>query len=100
MHKTLCKDEPGLCEEMRPTRGADLLKYLRDVSFKGLTGDEFSFDANGDGPARYNIIHFKQGELYGFFPLEFCSFSKFAPFFLVKPGKYQWIKIGEYKNGG
>jgi metabotropic X receptor len=62
MHKTLCKGEPGLCEEMRPTRGAELLKYLRDVSFKGLTGDEFAFDSNGDGPARYNIIHFKQGE--------------------------------------
>lgn len=40
----------------------------------GLTGDRFHFDNNGDGPARYNIIHFKQ----------------------VSAGKYQWVRVGEY----
>lgn len=43
----------------------------------GLSGDRFHFNANGDGPARYNIIHFKQ----------------------VQPGKYRWIKVGEYYEG-
>lgn len=43
----------------------------------GLSGDHFHFDNNGDGPARYNIIHFKQ----------------------VNPGKYGWIKVGEYDEG-
>lgn len=43
----------------------------------GLSGDRFHFDSNGDGPARYNIIHFKQ----------------------VEPGKYRWIKVGEYYEG-
>lgn len=43
----------------------------------GLSGDRFHFNSNGDGPARYNIIHFKQ----------------------VQPGKYRWIKVGEYYEG-
>jgi metabotropic X receptor len=77
MHNDLCGGSPGLCEAMKPTKGSELLKYLRQVKFKGLTQDEFSFDNNGDGPARYNIIHFKQTEL----------------------GKYQWVKVGEYKQG-
>lgn len=42
-----------------------------------VSSDEFNFDPNGDGPARYNIIHFKQ----------------------TAKGKYQWVKIGEYKHG-
>lgn len=43
----------------------------------GLSGDRFHFDMNGDGPARYNIIHFKQDSL----------------------GKYRWVKVGEYNEG-
>lgn len=43
----------------------------------GLSGDNFLFDGNGDGPARYNIIHFKQ----------------------VEYGKFQWVKVGEYYQG-
>lgn len=43
----------------------------------GLSGDRFHFDQDGDGPARYNIIHFKQ----------------------VSPGKYRWIRVGEYVEG-
>lgn len=43
----------------------------------GLSGDHFKFDVNGDGPARYNIIHFKQ----------------------VALGKYRWVKVGEYLEG-
>lgn len=70
----LCKGQSGLCDAMKPIKGADLLKYLRKVNFKGLSGDMFQFDRNGDGPARYNIIHFKQ----------------------TSPGKFQWIKVGEY----
>jgi metabotropic X receptor len=62
MHRDLCKGQPGLCEEMKPTKGSELLRYLKNVNFTGLTGDNFTFDQNGDGPARYNIIHFKQGK--------------------------------------
>lgn len=77
MHKDLCRGVSGLCDAMRPTKGADLLRYLRKVNFTGLSGDRFHFNNNGDGPARYNIIHFKQ----------------------VEKGKYRWIKVGEYYEG-
>lgn len=43
----------------------------------GLSGDRFHFNSNGDGPARYNIIHFKQ----------------------VRLGEYRWVKVGEYYEG-
>lgn len=77
MHRELCRSKPGLCDAMKPTKGADLLKYLRKVSFDGLSGDRFRFDENGDGPARYNIIHFKQ----------------------IRKGKYDWVRVGEYNEG-
>ncbi|XP_075237006.1 metabotropic glutamate receptor-like isoform X2 [Lycorma delicatula] len=77
MHRDLCDGKPGLCDKMKPTQGPDLLKYLRKVTFTGLSGDKFKFDQNGDGPARYNIIHFKQ----------------------ITPGNFQWINVGEYIDG-
>ncbi|XP_066145310.1 metabotropic glutamate receptor 2 isoform X2 [Euwallacea fornicatus] len=76
LHAHVCR-KPGLCEAMKPTKGSELLKYLHNVSFTGLSGDKFHFDENGDGPARYNIIHYKQ----------------------VSLGKYQWVRVGEYLEG-
>lgn len=38
----------------------------------GLSGDEFKFNEHGDGPARYNIIHYKQ----------------------TSPGQYSWVNVG------
>lgn len=35
MHKDLCRGVSSLCDAMRPTKGADLLKYLRKVNFTG-----------------------------------------------------------------
>lgn len=32
----MCFGRPGLCDAMNPTKGADLLKYLRKVNFKGM----------------------------------------------------------------
>ncbi|XP_039283583.1 LOW QUALITY PROTEIN: metabotropic glutamate receptor 2 [Nilaparvata lugens] len=77
MHRDLCHGRPGLCDAMKPTRGSDLLSHLRKVTFTGLSGDKFHFDENGDGPARYNIIHFKQ----------------------ISPGNFQWVNVGQYING-
>ncbi|XP_061715868.1 metabotropic glutamate receptor 2-like [Cydia pomonella] len=76
MHAEVC-GKPGLCEAMRPASGSELLRFLRKVEFIGLSGDEFRFDGNGDGPARYNILHFKQ----------------------VSRGNYRWLKVGEYLDG-
>jgi len=50
---------------------------LRCVFVAGLSGDNFRFDRQGDGPARYNIIHFKQ----------------------VSPGVFRWLRVGEYWEG-
>ncbi|XP_053610017.1 metabotropic glutamate receptor 2-like [Plodia interpunctella] len=77
MHADLCGGKPGLCEAMRPASGAMLLRYLRNVNFTGLSGDKFHFDSNGDGPVRYNILHFKQ-----------------AP-----RGVYRWVRVGRYVDG-
>jgi hypothetical protein len=43
----------------------------------GLSGDEFHFDSSGDGPARYNILHFKQ----------------------VQQNVYRWVNVGQYLDG-
>ena len=132
MHQKICRGQRGLCKEMMPIDGTELLRYLRKVDFTGkrhafhhqmtdvchlgrpllhvislhallasdmwlginfnwtsfndwnhvicvagLSGDRFQFDDNGDGPARYSIIHFKQ----------------------VSPGRYRWVNVGEYKYG-
>ncbi|XP_053609541.1 metabotropic glutamate receptor 2-like [Plodia interpunctella] len=77
MHAAVCAGRPGLCDAMKPASGADLLRYLRKVNFTGLSGDEFHFDSNGDGPARYNILHFKQ----------------------LAQGVYRWVNVGQYLDG-
>ncbi len=43
----------------------------------GLSGDQFQFNFAGDGPARYNIIHFKQ----------------------VRPGDFRWVTVGYFHDG-
>jgi hypothetical protein len=35
MHRDLCHGRPGLCDTMKPTKGTELLKYLRKVDFEG-----------------------------------------------------------------
>ncbi|XP_068207729.1 metabotropic glutamate receptor 2-like isoform X1 [Palaemon carinicauda] len=77
MHHRLCGEQQGLCPRMSPINGEELLRYLRNVTFMGLSGDNFKFDQQGDGPARYNIIHFKQ----------------------TSPGQYAWQTVGQYIEG-
>ncbi|PBC28293.1 Metabotropic glutamate receptor [Apis cerana cerana] len=36
MHKELCDGKPGLCDAMKPTKGTELLKYLRKVDFEAI----------------------------------------------------------------
>ncbi|XP_014359106.2 metabotropic glutamate receptor 6 [Papilio machaon] len=77
MHRALCGGRPGLCARMRPLSGPLLLRYLRRVRFTGLSGDEFHFDVNGDGPARYDILHYRW----------------------TARGGYRWLKVGQYLDG-
>ncbi|XP_055350957.1 metabotropic glutamate receptor 2-like [Paramacrobiotus metropolitanus] len=81
MHQELCHGRPGLCAKMQPIDGAALLRYLRKVKFVGLTKDEFEFDQQGDGPARYNIVHFKR-------------LSN------LDPPQWGWVNVGEYDKRG
>ncbi|XP_071522284.1 metabotropic glutamate receptor 6-like [Panulirus ornatus] len=77
MHRDLCGGQSGLCPKMTPIDGEQLLSYLRKVNFLGLSDDSFRFDQQGDGPARYNIIHFKQ----------------------TSPARYDWVTVGQYVQG-
>ncbi|XP_049872953.1 metabotropic glutamate receptor 2-like [Pectinophora gossypiella] len=77
MHAAVCGGHSGLCHAMKPVSGTDLLRYLRKVNFTGLSRDKFQFDSNGDGPARYNILHFKQ----------------------IERGTYRWLNVGQYLDG-
>lgn len=43
----------------------------------GIDGHEFHFAGNGDGPARYRIIHYKQ----------------------IEENVFDWIQVGEYVDG-
>ena len=51
----------GRCPSVQPTvRGSDLQKYLRNVSFDGLTG-KVHFDSSGDPlAASYDILNFQR----------------------------------------
>ena len=57
---------------------AQFCPYLTRSIFPvtGLSGDKFKFNERGDGPARYNIIHYKQ----------------------VRPGRYEWVKVGFFND--
>ncbi|XP_064459778.1 metabotropic glutamate receptor 2-like isoform X2 [Ornithodoros turicata] len=78
MHKAVCGPKYiGLCKDMIPVHGAKLLPFLQNVKFTGLTNDSFQFSKQGDGPARYNILHFKQ----------------------VRQGDYRWEQVGDYREG-
>lgn len=48
MHKDLCPGVTGLCDAMRPTKGADLLKYLRKVNFTGKLQQRYPSDSAED----------------------------------------------------
>ncbi|XP_074605221.1 metabotropic glutamate receptor 3-like [Brevipalpus obovatus] len=73
MHKDKCGGQPGICAQMKPNDGNEVLKYLKNVSFTGLSGDKFKFSGNQDGPVRYNILHFTK----------------------LSTG-YKWIEVGTY----
>ncbi|XP_070561111.1 metabotropic glutamate receptor 3-like [Ptychodera flava] len=68
------KDFVGLCASMSKMSGADLLGYLRKVSFRGINGDHFEFQANGDGPARYKVFNFQRND----------------------EGEFVWTEVGTY----
>lgn len=55
MHGDLCGEDLGLCANMTPINGAQLLDYLHNVSFK-YNSESVFFDENGDPPPRYKMV--------------------------------------------
>ncbi|CAF0831411.1 unnamed protein product [Didymodactylos carnosus] len=64
MHKQVCNGTNGLCRAMARMDSSLLMQYLRSSRFIGITGEEVFFDANGDGPGRYDILNL-QGTVTG-----------------------------------
>ena len=69
LHKDSCKNfgEDKLCDKFKERIFLDLVKYLRNVEFFDVDGNEFKFTGDGrnDGPPRYSIVSFqKTGSLY------------------------------------
>ncbi|XP_060584648.1 metabotropic glutamate receptor 8-like [Ruditapes philippinarum] len=78
MHTDLCGPTyRELCPSMDPVDGEALKDYLMHVNFTGLSGQHFQFLPNGDGPARYRILNFRQ----------------------TSPGVYKWETVGFFDNG-
>ncbi|XP_069495774.1 extracellular calcium-sensing receptor-like [Ambystoma mexicanum] len=61
---TLISCKPGqgpfskrLCADVKDIRPWQILHYLKSLHFKSRTGNEISFDVNGDAPAAYDILN-------------------------------------------
>ncbi|XP_041461198.1 metabotropic glutamate receptor 1-like [Lytechinus variegatus] len=50
----------GLCPDMQPIDGRELLDALFNVSFVGMSGDHIKFDEDGDPPGKYDIYNFQR----------------------------------------
>ncbi|KAI1297145.1 Metabotropic glutamate receptor [Halotydeus destructor] len=62
----------GWRSTLQPTRNTN-----RKAQLSRLSGDQFHFADNQDGPARYNILHFKQ----------------------ISPDNFAWVQVGQYEYG-
>lgn len=60
MQVNICGSNKGLCPEMLPVKGDLYLDYLLNVSLTTYSNYELHYDANGDPPARYDIMNFQK----------------------------------------
>ncbi|KAJ1095630.1 hypothetical protein NDU88_000789 [Pleurodeles waltl] len=59
MHNDLCPGSMGVCDQMDPMNGRQLLRYIRGVNFNGSAGTPVMFNENGDAPGRYDIFQYQ-----------------------------------------
>ncbi|XP_035825890.1 metabotropic glutamate receptor 4-like [Aplysia californica] len=78
IHLRLCGGRPGLCERMTKIDGDIIKAHLLKVKFTGLSGQDFQFLDNGDGPSRYRILNFRRDDV---------------------TGEYEWATVGFYRHG-
>ncbi|XP_059488635.1 metabotropic glutamate receptor 8-like isoform X2 [Neocloeon triangulifer] len=72
----VCGADPFiLCNKLRPApAGADLLEYIRNLTFTGRQGTEIKFNKDGDAFGSYNIYQYQK-----------------------KDDKYDYVKIGTWE---
>ncbi|XP_077403610.1 glutamate receptor, metabotropic 5a isoform X2 [Vanacampus margaritifer] len=78
MQQDLCPGYKGLCKAMRPIDGRQLLDFLMQTNFTGVSGEVIHFDQNGDSPGRYEIMNFKQ----------------------MAEDEYAYVHVGSWDQGG
>ncbi|XP_077360646.1 glutamate receptor, metabotropic 5a isoform X2 [Festucalex cinctus] len=78
MQQELCPGYKGLCNAMRPIDGRQLLDFLMQTNFTGVSGEVIHFDQNGDSPGRYEIMNFKQ----------------------MAEDEYAYVHVGSWDQGG
>ncbi|XP_072036969.1 metabotropic glutamate receptor 7-like [Amphiura filiformis] len=72
MHTEYCGSGfRGLCNKMKERDVGSLLRFLKNVSFQGGTGEPFTFTKELDGPVRYKILNFQRTgpDKYGYVPV-------------------------------
>ena len=81
-----CQGQPGLCSEILNTqighvsvRGDLLLKYLKNVSFDGVSTEIISFDDNGDQKGGYVVKNLQRNSSNGEFVFEIIGHWDEAP---------------------
>ncbi|XP_038054376.1 metabotropic glutamate receptor 3-like [Patiria miniata] len=77
MHRVVCNETSSLCDGMIPINGKQLFKeFVLKVSFKDIVDQQVSFDENGNGLGRYDILNFRRDENH--------------------PNRYQYVKVGKW----
>ncbi|KAH3880646.1 hypothetical protein DPMN_004567 [Dreissena polymorpha] len=74
--QVVCPSTPHECLERGVLNGEDVLHYIRNVSFTGISGDEVKFDDKGDGLGKYDIFQYQY----------------------VNEGRFNYVHIGEWTD--
>ncbi|XP_006820959.1 metabotropic glutamate receptor 3-like [Saccoglossus kowalevskii] len=67
MHERLCPHTNKICAAMDPIKGEELYREILNVSFKDMVKSQVSFDEQGDGLGRYDIMNFQKDQHTGLY---------------------------------
>ncbi|ELU03139.1 hypothetical protein CAPTEDRAFT_198326 [Capitella teleta] len=71
LHDDKCGDTPGVCPDMLPLPGPDLLHRIRNTSFVGAAGHVVKFNDKGDATVRYTVYQYqkKSEKVFDYVPI-------------------------------